>query len=218
MAGGRPFEKVQSSASFRTCVQNRVQYAPIVPYLARCHPVQVIDLVLSEVYASASQAGCHGFDPRLPLHKYNHLAVRRFLLCAQKCSEYFEFSLYPLPGFGSHHVIGHCIHQLSYALRHDLGVFVKSCPDITVTQVRLYIFRIPESLGVRRECASKDLEVHWHCDSRSSGNRFDATSQPVLRTHRRPILSGEDESINRRVGILRAPQFQRRNQNVWNYD
>src|ERR1019366_2634398 len=47
-----------------TCVQNRVQYAPTVPHLALEGPLYVLDLSWSERLAAASQAGCHGFDPR----------------------------------------------------------------------------------------------------------------------------------------------------------
>ena len=80
----------------------------------------------------ASQAGCHGFDPRLPLQFSNSLAWSSFLLCAQKCSECFEISLHPLPGLAAHDVIRYRIYQLSHTLWIRLGVLVEGGGDVAV--------------------------------------------------------------------------------------
>ena len=52
-----------------SCVQNCVQYVPTVPHLAPVDLLYVHDLSLAEWLTPASQAGCHGFDPRLPLQQ-----------------------------------------------------------------------------------------------------------------------------------------------------
>ena len=58
-------------ALWSCCVQNGVQLAPTVPHKAAFYPLYIIDSALAEQLTPASQAGCHGFDPRLPLQFFS---------------------------------------------------------------------------------------------------------------------------------------------------